>query len=420
MTPEKTKKVLVFIVIFILLSGVVLVGSFALKMYLKNVEIAKITEFKQKETERIKKQETLLKQNDVSLKNFSANQTEENQKMFITEVNTLLSEETTTLDSYGQSILLLRKAIVLTTLIRDKQINYQNNYSEQLKEAFSIYKNFITTTEKTPLKEYTRDFSLVAVSNLITNMHIQCCFDKTLAQNFIAETSPSFSSYKNKGYDTDMSTLLALDDLLLTLSEKRRNDAAGAAQSYIIKSYILGFRDEDLKEEDKRTLTEKLKRDLDSFPTLQAHTFKDPGLSKVEPSHHYATAFDVYQNITNNKTASSSLLIDKNYEDTLKLLKEQVGVMSDENIYASSFFTYLSYIDSLHTRYGKTSPQVTVAVKDFITLINKSETIKKSSEQYFKMAVTDQYIGKSLVNRMIDLSSKQKNLENYFISIGLK
>lgn len=399
-------KLTLFFTLLILVLTIVYVY---IKNYTKNstpVE-APTTTIEPRVFDKVKETEILTK-NSENLKVFSERSTIENQSSYIKEVNTVLASSSE-LSSGSVNALLLRKALVLSALTGSPD---QDSY---IVEAISIFKNLISLKGETLSELFFRDFAIIGG----TRIDLECCFSASLAD----ETDPQYVMYKNLGYRDQIAKVLALNELSKKVSANGSNDISHISNLLFIDIILLGSFREDLRKEEYEVIYKEMEKNLAAYKNAKPIFFTDAISTIIQPSLHYAVAYDAYNSQSGEKIPlTMNKSIDANYELASQQIKELEGTKDPIMINKMRFYHLVNYISSLQRRYGTTvdKNKVGVLIEETLQSIRYSKETEAVASNYLKPSEDKNDRRGDVTLPFISLAKTYPNLAAYLKSIGVE
>lgn len=338
MDEFKNKRMRIVVALFVLIT-LVIGGYFFASHYMTQQKEKELAEQEVRETE-------LLRNDSLALESFSKNSTNENKAAYISQLERTIAENAN-ISEYTKNLLLLRKALALSTL-RDG-----STQSKEAAEATDIFNDLIAKyrTSVEPNEIFIRDYSIAG----ITQLHTQCCFEKSIARDGMPEYA-NFKSYQQK-YGNYIATHLISNDLIKTASPYvLENDISLAQERLAIIRMILFIKmyaQSPIEDTLASSLAAEAELILKEFNKKLPLTYRDYYNSQKKPVWQSITAKDFYYLYVTQKNPSraQSETIDAEYKNAFqKILVDDLG---GDKVAIARIHSYLFhfYLISLHTRY---------------------------------------------------------------------
>ncbi len=404
MIINKLKLILFFILLIVILT----VLYVYIKNYIKNSTSTQTpaTTTQTGVFDRVKETEILTK-NSQDLKVFSENSTIENQVTYIQEVNTVLGNNT--LSDGSKNALLLRKALVLSALTGSPD---QDTY---ITEAVSIFKNLISLKGETSSELFFRDFAIIGG----TRIGLECCFSASL----VDDTDSQYIMYKNMGYRENVARVLAFNELSKRVSTVGSNDISHISNLLFIDIILLGSYREDLREQEYTTIYQEMEKNLTAYKNAKPLFFTDSISTIIQPSLHYAVAYDAYNSQSSEKiTLAMNKSIDANYELVSQQIKDLEGTKDPIMINKMRFYHLVNYTSSLQRRYGTNvdKNKLGTLIEETLQSIHYSKETEVVASDYLKPSSDKDDLRGNVTLPFISLAKSYPNLATYLKSIGVE
>ncbi len=351
----------------------------------------------------------IIAKDDESFDVFSKEKTYENQQEYIAEINVTLDKSD--LDENTRKALLLRKAIVMSTLRGPADELARGRH-----ESIGIFKDLINTPDTDGFSEYIKSFALVALASV----EVQCCdIYRPIATDF----PDLFNKYTSLGYSAEAARMLVIRDLLAQVPRNYKDDTSYVFQSIYLNTRILDLFMTQLRPEDRDDLVYTLRGYFDFVDSgdMSNKLFTDVDNTKILPSLYYAYGYDILTSYESGGVFDQEMnaRIDNNYELAFKVLRsEQKNSTDGVSTELKMLYNAARYLKSMERRYADvtTNNRFNTLVDESLAIMQSTPAIKTVIDNLLKASVSGQ---QTSIGYFVSISKTNTNLREYLTSIGV-